>query len=103
MEIVYAFYAFLVGVLGLKLWHSIQVQRELRFKNRNLRDRIDRLEAELSYNVVGFGEAGTQFRFYEKQHLAKTPPDIEKARTNTQWAERCERHAESIVKVMQDG
>lgn len=34
--------------------------------------------------------AGKQFRFYEKQHLAKNPPDEAKAKVNAEWAENCE-------------
>lgn len=33
-------------------------------------------------------EAAAQFRFYEQQHLAKTPPDLDKARVNGEWAQR---------------
>lgn len=35
-------------------------------------------------------EAAKQFRYYEKQHLAKNPPDEAKANTNRFWAEKLE-------------
>ena len=34
-------------------------------------------------------EAGNQFQLYADYHLAKQPPDREKAAVNIHWATRC--------------
>jgi len=49
--------------------------------NLQLQGRIDTLEKLLL-------EAAAQFEFYEQQHLAKRPPDHEKAKTSREWAAR---------------
>lgn len=35
-------------------------------------------------------QCAVQFRSYEQQHLAKTPPDVAKAETNATYAAMCE-------------
>lgn len=34
-------------------------------------------------------QAANQFKFYADNHMAKEPPDVEKAKTNAQWAHYC--------------
>lgn len=49
---------------------------------KRLRAEIDRMQAALR-------EAGNQFHRYADYHLAKQPPDREKAAINIHWAMCC--------------
>lgn len=40
-------------------------------------------------------QAAEQFRRYTNNHLAKNPPDGEKARVNANWAVKCNQHVEN--------
>ncbi len=52
--------------------------------------RLESIAALLDRAAEGIAEAARQFRFYEEQHLAKTPPDTAKAATNKEFANRLE-------------
>lgn len=49
----------------------------------------DMVELKKTYEQV-LKACGEQFRFYQHSHLMKTPPDVEKASVNRQFAEMCE-------------
>ena len=46
---------------------------------------------------VALVAAAEQFARYADHHLAKVPPDREKAATNVEWAERCREAAKAPV------
>jgi hypothetical protein len=50
---------------------------------------IERYEAALRRMYVALNAAGDQFARYADYHLAKEPPDRERAATNLEWAARC--------------
>jgi hypothetical protein len=53
---------------------------------KRLRDENDLMRATLR-------NAGNQFAAYEEYHLAKQPPDYEKAAVNGDWARACHKAA----------
>jgi len=55
-----------------------------------MRERIDWMQSELL-------AAAEQFARYADYHLAKVPPDSEKAATNVEWAARCREAAKAPV------
>ena len=48
-----------------------------------------RIRAENDEMRAALREAGNQFHLYADYHLAKQPPDREKAAVNIHWAMRC--------------
>jgi predicted MarR family transcription regulator len=54
-----------------------------------------RIRAENDRMRAALREAGNQFHLYADYHLAKQPPDREKAAVNIHWAMRC--HAAARV------
>ena len=50
---------------------------------------IERMAAESNRMRIALLAAAEQFAKYADYHLAKQPPDREKAATNVEWAARC--------------
>jgi hypothetical protein len=46
-------------------------------------------DLEMERMRAALREAGNQFQLYADYHLAKQPPDREKAAVNIHWAMRC--------------
>jgi hypothetical protein len=47
-------------------------------------------------------DAAKQFLLYAEYHLRKDPPDIEKARTNIRWVERCHEAVKNAPRIKGD-
>jgi hypothetical protein len=76
-----------------KAENRISKGRKLRKRATTEIIRVKGIEERNKVLRAGLADAATQFRSYEKQHLAKTPPDYAKAEANTAWAVLCERLA----------
>jgi hypothetical protein len=70
-----------------------EVKRDLEMEIHDGLDNVilsaKRIRAENDEMRAALREAGNQFHLYADYHLAKQPPDREKAAVNINWAIRC--------------
>lgn len=57
---------------------------------------IEVMDAALAESAEQHRKSAEQFKFYADQHMAKRPPDAERALTNSNHAARCEIAAEDV-------
>lgn len=80
--------------------HTIlDVRRELAAANTRLTRQsalIEALDTALAESAKQHRMSMEQFKFYADQHMAKRPPDAEKALTNSNHAARCEMAADDV-------
>lgn len=62
---------------------------------------LEAAEAQIGVLTDALREAAEQFKFYAHNHYKKSPPDIEKAQTNAEWADKCLRVIKSLSAAVQ--
>jgi len=83
-------------LVGKQMDEIVSLRSDLAASNA----RVAELERTLERMATGFDECGRQFRDYERQHLAKTPPDRLKADTNETFGRFYEGYARIAREVL---